>query len=56
MNRDASQLPATGGLDLVRNHDDGARRVSLGDDSGNADYSLGDDGLIVTNAAGRILQ
>ena len=30
--------------------------TSLGDDSGNADYNLGDDALIVTNAAGRILQ
>jgi len=30
--------------------------ASLGDDSGNTDYNLGDDGLIVTNAAGRILQ
>jgi hypothetical protein len=30
--------------------------ASLGDDSGNSDYSLGDDGLIVTNAQGRILR
>lgn len=30
--------------------------ASLGDDSGNSDYSLGDDGLIVTNARGRILR
>ena len=29
--------------------------ASLGDDSNNADYNLGDDGVIVTNAAGRIL-
>ncbi len=29
---------------------------SLGDDSGNADYSLGDDGLVVTSAQGRIVQ
>jgi len=39
---------------------DGARvyivAASLGDDSGNSDYSLGDDGLIVTNAQGRIVQ
>jgi len=39
---------------------DGARvyivEASLGDDSGNSDYSLGDDGLIVTNAQGRIVR
>jgi hypothetical protein len=29
---------------------------SLGDDSGNTDYSLGDDGLVVTTADGRIVQ
>jgi hypothetical protein len=30
--------------------------ASLGDDSGNADYSFGDDGLVVTDPAGRIVQ
>ncbi len=30
--------------------------ASLGDDSGNADYNLGDDGLVVTNAQGRIMR
>jgi hypothetical protein len=30
--------------------------VALGDDSGNLDYSLGDDGLVVTDAQGRIIQ
>ena len=30
--------------------------ASMGDDSGNADYSLGDDGLVVTNAQGRIIE
>jgi len=30
--------------------------ASMGDDSGNSDYSLGDDGLVVTDAQGRILQ
>lgn len=30
--------------------------ASLGDDSGNSDYSLGDDGLVVTDAQGRILR
>jgi hypothetical protein len=29
---------------------------SLGDDSANVDYNLGDDGLVVTDAQGRILQ
>jgi hypothetical protein len=29
--------------------------ASMGDDSGNSDYSLGDDGLAVTDAQGRIL-
>lgn len=30
--------------------------ASLGDDSGNLDYSLGDDGVVVTDAQGRIVQ
>jgi hypothetical protein len=30
--------------------------ASMGDDSGNSDFNLGDDGLIVTDAQGRILQ
>jgi hypothetical protein len=30
--------------------------ASLGDDSGNLDYSLGDDGVVVTDAQGRIIQ
>jgi len=30
--------------------------AALGDDSNNADYNLGDDGLVVTSAAGRILR
>jgi|ERR1035438_2957639 hypothetical protein len=29
--------------------------ASLGDDSGNSDFNLGDDGLVVTDSAGRIL-
>jgi hypothetical protein len=29
---------------------------SLGDDAANVDYNLGDDGLVVTDARGRILQ
>jgi hypothetical protein len=30
--------------------------ASMGDDSGNSDYNLGDDGLVVTDAAGRIVR
>ncbi|MGO8958179.1 MAG: hypothetical protein ACLQFR_12535 [Streptosporangiaceae bacterium] len=30
--------------------------ASLGDESGNTDYNLGDDGIIVTDAHGRIVQ
>lgn len=30
--------------------------ASMGDDSGNSDFNLGDDGLIVTDPLGRILQ
>lgn len=30
--------------------------AAIGDDSGNSDYNLGDDGLVVTDAAGRIVQ
>jgi len=30
--------------------------TTLGDDSGDSDYNLGDDGLIVTDAQGRIVQ
>lgn len=29
--------------------------ATMGDDSGNTDYNLGDDGVVVTSAAGRIL-
>jgi hypothetical protein len=30
--------------------------ASMGDDSGSSDYNLGDDGLVVTDAQGRIVQ
>jgi hypothetical protein len=30
--------------------------VALGDDSGNFDYNLGDDGVVVTDARGRIIR
>jgi hypothetical protein len=29
--------------------------ASMGDDSGSSDYNLGDDGLVVTDAQGRIV-
>ena len=29
--------------------------ASFGDDSGNSDYNLGDDGIVVTDAQGRIV-
>jgi hypothetical protein len=30
--------------------------ASMGDDSGNSDYNIGDDGLVVTDSTGRIVQ
>jgi hypothetical protein len=30
--------------------------ASMGDDSNSSDYNLGDDGLVVTDSAGRIVQ
>jgi hypothetical protein len=30
--------------------------ASLGDESGSSDYNLGDDGVVVTDAQGRIVQ
>jgi hypothetical protein len=30
--------------------------ASLGDDSGNLDYNLGDDGVVVTDLQGRVIQ
>ena len=30
--------------------------AALGDDSGNSDFNLGDDGIVVTDARGRILR
>lgn len=39
---------------------DGARvyvvEASMGDDSGNSDYSLGDDGLVITDSKGRVIR
>jgi len=43
-----------------RRYPGGARvyvvEASLGDDSGNTDYNLGDDALVVTDAKGGIIQ
>jgi hypothetical protein len=30
--------------------------ASLGDEAGNSDYNLGDDGVVVTDPQGRIVQ
>jgi hypothetical protein len=30
--------------------------ASLGDDSGTSDYNLGDDGIVITDARGRIVR
>ena len=30
--------------------------ASMGDEAGNSDYNLGDDGVVVTDAQGRIVQ
>lgn len=42
-----------------RTYPNGARvyviEASLGDEASNADYNLGDDGLVVTDAGGRIV-
>jgi hypothetical protein len=47
-------------LPAARSYPTGAKvwviESSMGDDSGNTDFNLGDDGLIVTDAQGRILQ
>lgn len=63
--------PASGGVSVTARvngqpaaapkfYQSGARvyivEASLGDDAGSSDYNLGDDGLIVTDAQGRILQ
>jgi hypothetical protein len=50
----------SGHLGSARFYPQGARvyviEASMGDDSGASDYNMGDDGLVVTNAKGRILQ
>jgi len=44
----------------ARSYVGGARvyvvEASLGDEAGNSDYNLGDDGVVVTDAHGRIVQ
>jgi hypothetical protein len=62
--REGSGLSVTAGVSgqhaAPRFYANGARvyvvEASMGDDSNNSDYSLGDDGLVVTDAQGRILQ
>ncbi len=44
----------------ARSYEAGARvyvvEASMGDEAGNSDYNLGDDGVVVTDAQGRILR
>lgn len=63
--RTASSISVRAGINgqqqpSARSYQGGARvyviEASLGDEAGNVDYNLGDDGLVVTDAHGRILQ
>jgi hypothetical protein len=64
VHRDGAGISVTAGVNgqpaaAPRLYPRGARvyvvEASLGDDSGNSDYNLGDDGLVVTDAQQRIL-
>jgi hypothetical protein len=64
VHRDGAAISVTAGVNgqpaaAPRLYPRGARvyvvEASLGDDSGNSDYNLGDDGLVVTDAQQRIL-
>jgi len=63
--RQGSGISVTAGVSgqpapAAHSYPDGARvyvlEAALGDDSGGSDFNLGDDGLVVTNAQGRIAQ
>ena len=63
--RTGSGIAVTAGVDgqpqaPARTYRGGARvyvvEASLGDEAGSSDYNLGDDGVLVTDAHGRILQ
>jgi len=65
VHRDGAGISVTAGVNgqpatAPRFYPRGARvyvvEASMGDDSGNSDYNLGDDGLVVTDAQQRILQ
>jgi hypothetical protein len=65
VSRQGSGLSVTAGVSgqpapTAQSYPDGARvyvvEAALGDDSNDSDYNLGDDGLVVTNAQGRIVQ
>jgi hypothetical protein len=65
VHRDGAGISVTAGVNgqpatAPRFYPRGARvyvvEAALGDDSGNSDYNLGDDGLVVTDAQQRILQ
>jgi hypothetical protein len=64
VHRTASGLSVTAGVvgqprPAAHFYPGGARvyviEASMGDDSGNSDYNLGDDGLAVTDSRGRII-
>ena len=64
VHRDGAGISVTAGVNgqpaaAPRFYPRGARvyvvEASLGDDSGNSDYNLGDDGLVVTDAQQRVL-
>lgn len=63
--RTGSDISVTAGVDgqpqaAARTYHGGARvyvvEASLGDEAGGSDYNLGDDGVLVTDAHGRIVQ
>jgi hypothetical protein len=64
VHRQGSGISVTAGVSgqpgAARLYPQGARvyvvEASMGDDSGASDYNMGDDGLVVTDAQGRILQ
>jgi len=56
----SARADASSGPPQVTTYPSGDRvyfiEASFGDDSGNADYSYGDDGLVVTNSKGQIVE
>jgi hypothetical protein len=65
VHRTGSALAVSAGVSsqprgAARSYPGGARvyvvEASMGDEAGSSDYNLGDDGVVVTDAHGRILQ